>query len=70
MDTEDRVFQRERSIGKTEGTLESLATKEFVRKEVNEAIKAIDAKIDKQTEDMGNKIETLSKKTRKSVAGE
>ena len=65
MNWEDKVNQHERSIGRIEGTLESLATKEFVRKEVNEAIKAIDTKIDKQTKDIGDKIETLSNKIEK-----
>lgn len=66
MDTEERLLQHERSIGRIEGKLESLATKDFVRKEVNDAVKAIDAKIDakidKQTEDIGNRLDELSKK--------
>ena len=66
MDIEDTINRHERSIGRIEGTLDSLATKDFVRKEVNEAIKVIDAKIDakidKQTEDLGNKIKELSDK--------
>ena len=65
MDIEDSVNQHERSIGRIEGRLDSLATKDFVRKEVNEAIKVIDAKIDakidKQTEDMRNGFTELSK---------
>ena len=56
MNWEDKVNQHEQSIGRLESTLESLATKEFVRKEVNEAIKVIDAKIDKQTKNIGDKI--------------
>ena len=66
MDTEERLLQHERSIGRIEGKLESLATKDFVRKEVNDAVKAIDAKIDakidKQTEDIGSRLDELSKK--------
>ena len=62
MDIEDKLNQHERSIGRIEGTLDSLATKDFVRKEVNDAVKIIDAKIDKQTEDIGNRLEELSKK--------
>ncbi len=62
MDTEERLLQHERSIGRIEGTLDSLATKEFVRKEVNDAVKTIDAKIDKQTEDIGNRLDELSNK--------
>ena len=64
MDIEDSINRHERSIGRIEGTLESLATKDFVRKEVNDAIKVIDAKIDakidKQTEDMRNGFKELS----------
>jgi len=62
MDVQDTLNRHERSIGRIEGTLESLATKDFVRKEVHEAIKAIDAKIDKQTEDLGQKLNDLSDK--------
>ncbi len=69
MDTEDKILQHERSIGRIEGKLESLATKDFVRKEVGDAVKAIDAKIDakidKQTEDIGKHLETLSDKIEK-----
>ena len=66
MDIEDSINRHERSIGRIEGALESLATKDFVRKEVHEAIKAIDTKIDtkidKQTEDIGKRITDLSNK--------
>lgn len=66
MDIEDKLNQHERAIGRIEGKLESLATKEFVRKEVNDAVRIldakIDAKIDKQTEDIGNRLEALSQK--------
>ncbi len=66
MDIEDKLNQHERSIGRIEGKLESLATKEFVRKEVNEAVRVIDekidAKIDSQTKDIHDKIEQLSNK--------
>lgn len=65
MDTDDRLAQHERSIGRIEGRLESLATKDFVRKEVNDAVNTIDAKIDKQTEDIGQKFEQLSDKIEK-----
>ena len=65
MDTEERLLQHERSIGRIEGTLDSLATKEFVRKEVNDAVKILDAKIgakfDKLTEDIGSRFDELSK---------
>ncbi len=66
MDIEDKLNQHERDIGRIEGKLESLATKDFVRKEVNDAVKTIDAKIDakfdKLTEDIGNRFDELSKK--------
>ena len=62
MAVEEKINQHERGIGRIEGTLESLATKEFVQKEISEAIKAIDAKIDKQTKDLGDKTEQLSDK--------
>ncbi|MCY3867145.1 MAG: hypothetical protein OXG68_17040 [Chloroflexi bacterium] len=65
MDTDERLAQHERSIGRIEGRLESLATKDFVRKEVNDAVKIIDAKIDKQTEVIGNRFEELSDKIEK-----
>ncbi|MCY3978447.1 MAG: hypothetical protein OXG23_10145 [Chloroflexi bacterium] len=66
MDIEDKLNQHERAIGRIEGKLESLATKEFVRKEVNDAVRIldakIDAKIDKQTEDIADKFQKLSDK--------
>ena len=66
MDIEDKLNQHERAIGRIEGKLESLATKEFVRKEVNDAVRIldakIDAKIDKQTEDIADKLQKLSDK--------
>ena len=64
MDIEDKLNQHERSIGRIEGKLESLATKEFVRKEVNDAVKAIDAKIDAKIDalnkDISDQIKQLS----------
>ena len=57
MDIEDKLIQHERSIGRIEGTLESLATKDFVRKEVNDAVRVIDAKIDSQTKDILDRID-------------
>ena len=60
MDIEETVNRHERSIGRIEGRLDSLATKDFVRQEVTEARRAIDAKIDKQTEDIGSRITGLS----------
>lgn len=60
MDIEDKLNQHERSIGWIEGKLESLATKEFVRKEVNDAVKAIDAKIDALNTDISDQIKQLS----------
>ena len=60
MDIEDTLNRHERSIGRIESTLESLATKDFVRKEVNDAVKAIDAKIDA-------KIDALSKDIRDQI---
>ena len=69
MDIEDKLNQHERSIGRIEGKLESLATKDFVRKEVNDAVKIIDAKIDakidKQTEVIGDRLQNLSDKIEK-----
>jgi len=66
MDLEDKLNQHERDIGRIEGKLESLATKEFVRKEVSDAVRIldakIDAKIDKQTEDIADKFQKLSDK--------
>ena len=60
MDIEDKLNQHERDIGRIEGKLESLATKEFVRKEVSDAVRILDAKIDKQTEDIAAKFQKLS----------
>jgi len=66
MDIEDKLNQHERSIGRIEGKLESLATKDFVRKEINDAVKSIDAKIDAkidaQTKDIQDKFDQLSDK--------
>jgi len=60
MDIEDTINRHERSIGRIEGTLDSLATKDFVRKEINEATRAIDTKIDKQTEVIDQRFTELS----------
>jgi len=66
MDIEDKLNQHERSIGWIEGKLESLATKDFVRKEINDAVKSIDAKIDAkidaQSKDISAQIKELSNK--------
>ena len=62
MDIEDTLNRHERSIGRIEGRLDSLATKDFVRKEVQEARMALDAKIDKQSEDIGKQFKDLSDK--------
>ena len=62
MDIEDKLNQHERSIGRIEGRLESLATKEFVRKEINDAVMIIDAKFDKLTKDIGDQFQNLSDK--------
>ena len=66
MDIEDKLNQHERSIGRIEGKLESLATKDFVRKEVNDAVRVIDekidAKIDAQSKDLSDQLEQLSNK--------
>ncbi len=62
MDMEDTLNRHERSIGRIEGTLESLATKDFVRKEVNDAVKAIDSKIDALSKDIRDQIDGLSNK--------
>ena len=62
MDIEENLNRHERSIGRIEGRLDSLATKDFVRKEISEARRAIDAKIDKQTEDIGERFADLSDK--------
>lgn len=66
MDIEDKLNQHERDIGRIEGKLESLATKEFVRKEVSDAVRIldakIDAKIDRLTDDIGNRFDELSQK--------
>ena len=60
MEIEDKLNQHERAIGQIEGKLEPLATKEFVRKEVSDAVRILDAKIDKQTEDIADKLQKLS----------
>ncbi len=69
MDIEDKLNQHERSIGWIEGKLESLATKDFVRKEINDAVKSIDAKIDAkidaQSKDISAQIKELSNKIEK-----
>lgn len=57
MDIEENLNRHERSIGRIEGTLESLATKDFVRKEVHEAIKVIDAKIDTKFDTLTDRID-------------
>ena len=62
MDMEDTLNRHERRIGRIEGTLESLATKDFVRKEVNDAVKAIDSKIDALSKDIRDQIDGLSNK--------
>ncbi len=73
MDIEGNINRHECSIGRRigwysgiEGKLESLATKDFVRQEVNEAVKVIDAKIDAkidaQSNDLSDQIEQLSNK--------
>lgn len=66
MDIEDNINRHERSIGRIEGTLDSLATKDFVRKEINEATRAIDTKIDtkidKLTEVIHQRFTELSDK--------
>ena len=64
MDVEETVNRHERSIGRIEGRLDSLATKDFVRQEISEARRAIDAKIDakidKQTEVIDRRFSELS----------
>ena len=69
MDIEDKLNQHERDIGRIEGKLESLATKEFVRKEVSDAVRIldakIDAKIDRLTDDIGSRFDELSQKIEK-----
>ena len=55
MDGAERLAQHERSIGVIEGKLESLATKEFVKDEIQ-----------KQTKELSGKIDKLLKSCRKS----
>ena len=66
MDIEDKLNQHERDIGRIEGKLASLATKEFVRKEVADAVRIldakIDAKIDRLTDDIASRFDELSQK--------
>lgn len=50
MDGAERLAQHERSIGVIEGKLESLATKEFVKDEIQKQTKELSSKIDKLTE--------------------
>lgn len=54
MDLSERLTQHERSIGVIEGKLESLATKEFVKDEIQ-----------KQTKELSGKIDELSKALQK-----
>ena len=62
MDIEENLNRHERSIGRIEGRLDSLATKDFVRKEFHDVKLAIDAKIDKQTEVIDKRFTDLSDK--------
>lgn len=50
MDGAERLAQHERSIGVIEGKLESLATKEFVKDEIQKQTKELSDKIDKLSE--------------------
>lgn len=56
VDMSERLTQHERSIGVIEGKLESLATKEFVKDEIQ-----------KQTKELSGKIDKLLKPCRKSL---
>ena len=55
VDMSERLTQHERSIGVIEGKLESLATKEFVKDEIQ-----------KQTKELSDKIDELLKPCKKS----
>ena len=50
------------ALDELKARLESLATKEFVRKEINDAVMIIDAKFDKLTKDIGDQFQNLSEK--------
>ena len=50
VDVSERLTQHERSIGVIEGKLESLATKEFVKDEIQKQTKELSGKIDKLSE--------------------
>ncbi len=50
VDLSERLTQHERSIGVIEGKLESLATKEFVKDEIQKQTKELSDKIDKLSE--------------------
>ena len=49
MDVPERLTQHERSIGIIEGKLEALATKEFVKDEIQKQTKELSDKIDELT---------------------
>ncbi|MCY4071875.1 MAG: hypothetical protein OXG60_11305, partial [Chloroflexi bacterium] len=70
MDIEDKLNQHERSIGRLEGKLESLATKDFVRKEINDAVKSIDAKIDAKIDALNKDISDQIKELSNSIGYE
>lgn len=57
MDIEENLNRHERSIGRIEGRLDSLATKDFVRQEVHDARIAIDAKIDAKFDTLTDRID-------------
>ena len=58
MDVSERLTQHERSIGIIEGKLEALATKEFVKDEIQ-----------KQTKELGDKIDELTQLVQMNAPG-
>ncbi|MDE2858183.1 MAG: hypothetical protein OXN94_10085 [Chloroflexota bacterium] len=57
MDLQEQVTRHAAEIGELRGKLDSLATKDFVRRENAALLKDITEKIDKQTDDIQNEIQ-------------
>ncbi|MDE2818413.1 MAG: hypothetical protein OXT68_12780 [Chloroflexota bacterium] len=57
MDLQEQVTRHAAEIGELRGKLDSLATKDFVRRENAALLKEITEKIDKQTDDIQNEIQ-------------
>jgi len=57
VDLQEQVTRHAAEIGELRGKLDSLATKDFVRRENAALLKEITEKIDKQTDDIQNEIQ-------------